>query len=195
MSEDHPDARSTLALNTRLEDSFVSPLTAIRGALEILRDFPDLTEEERTRFVSGALEECARLEAGIEDLGASVYAAAERDDAEAAPAIDQRFAGRIVFDDETGLADLDFSDFEFNATALVNAFYDAIEAAANATGRRWIFLVDMDRCRVWPEAWVAFAHRGKKLTTNFSTGVLRYGDAGDYGSRDEAVAALKKRPG
>ena len=195
MSEDTPDARSTLALNTRLEDSFVSPLTAIRGALEILRDFPDLTDDERARFVTGALEECARLEAGIEDLGASVYAAADREAGQARPEIDERFAGRIAFDADTGLADLDFSDFEFNASALVNAFHDAIEAAANATGRRWVFLVDMNQCRVWPEAWVAFAHRGKKLSMNFSTGVLRYGDAGDYGSRDEAAVALKKRQG
>ena len=191
---DPANVQSTLALNTKLEDSFVSPLTAIRGTLEILRDFPDLTADEQSRFINGALQECARLEAGVEELGQSVYAAGRQEE-DPAPKIDAQYAARIRFDAETGLADIDFSDVEFSATALVNAFYDAIEAAVNPTGRRWIFLVNMTGCRIWPEAWVAFAHRGKKLAMNFSTAVLRITEtgegSGDYASRDEAVAAIE----
>ena len=44
------DATSTEALGTKLEQDFVAPLTAVRGALELLRDFPDMSELERERF-------------------------------------------------------------------------------------------------------------------------------------------------
>ena len=51
-----------------LEDDFVSPLTAIQGLLEVLRDCPDLTPAERRRFADIALSDCARLEHGIDLL-------------------------------------------------------------------------------------------------------------------------------
>ena len=72
MSDDSKDQTQTL--NTKVEDAFISPLTAIRGALEILRDFPDMTDAERDGFLNAALDECARLESGIDHLSASVYA-------------------------------------------------------------------------------------------------------------------------
>ena len=62
------DTSVTLALNTKLEKDFVAPLTAVRGALEILRDFPDLDARERQQFVETALESCSRLTVGINDL-------------------------------------------------------------------------------------------------------------------------------
>ncbi len=51
-----------------LEDDFVTPLTTIRGLLEILRDCPDLPQAERRRFIDMALTDCARLDRGIERL-------------------------------------------------------------------------------------------------------------------------------
>jgi hypothetical protein len=44
MFEDQQASISTLTLSTKVEEEFVSPLTAIRGALEILRDFPALEQ-------------------------------------------------------------------------------------------------------------------------------------------------------
>ena len=82
-----PKAASTshlaLALNTMLEREFVSPLTSIRGALEILRDFSDLSSEDRERFISNALQDCARLELGVEQLASTVYTSV--DDTEQVP--------------------------------------------------------------------------------------------------------------
>ena len=78
MTQEAPHANLTLALNTTLEQEFVSPLTSIRGALEILRDFPDLPGEQRERFLANALEDCTRLELGIEQLASTVYAAGDR---------------------------------------------------------------------------------------------------------------------
>jgi hypothetical protein len=59
-----------------LEREFVSPLTSIRGALEIMRDFADLSNEDRSRFLNNALQDCARLEQGVEQLASTVYATA-----------------------------------------------------------------------------------------------------------------------
>jgi hypothetical protein len=50
-----------LALETKLEQEFVSPLTAVRGALEILRDFLDLPPNERARFIATALAAALRM--------------------------------------------------------------------------------------------------------------------------------------
>ena len=58
MAEERPSPSPTLALSTAVEEDFVSPLTSLRGALEILRDYPDLAEVERSQFVSLALEGC-----------------------------------------------------------------------------------------------------------------------------------------
>ena len=66
MTQEASHANLTLALNTTLEREFVSPLTSIRGALEILRDFPDLPDKQRQHFLANALEVCTRLELGIE---------------------------------------------------------------------------------------------------------------------------------
>ena len=68
MENNQGDAISTVALNTKVEADFVGPLTAVRGALEILRDYPDLGEVERGRFVSTALRSCQQLERAVHDL-------------------------------------------------------------------------------------------------------------------------------
>ncbi len=202
MSNDGED--QTRTLNTKVEDAFISPLTAIRGALEILRDFPDLTEAERTEFIVTALAECARLETGIEHLSASIYAP-ERPASGGDPASASvgRFAERIRFAAEGDVVDLDFAGFVFDSTELVNAFFDEVDAAVNQTGRKWYFIVNNTDCRIWPEAWVAFAHRSKKVNVNFALGTVRFdemngeSDPGLETSRDAAlarVAELRNRP-
>ena len=115
--------------------------------------------------------------------------------------MDARFAERIRFSPDEGIADIDFSGFEFTSTDLVNAFYDAIDAAVMATGRQWYFLVNNHDTRIWPEAWVAFAHRGKKVAVNFALATVRYAEGeGEavssdptlLSSRDEALAQVAK---
>jgi hypothetical protein len=200
MSDDSKDQTQTL--NTKVEDAFISPLTAIRGALEILRDFPDMTDAERDGFLNAALDECARLESGIDHLSASVYAT-ERPEPAVAGGQTGRFAERIRFLAEDGIVDLDFSGFVFDSTDLVNAFYDEVDAAVNGTGQKWYFIADHTNCRIWPEAWVAFAHRTKKVNVNFSKGTVKLdtenggSDPGLVTTREEALAsidALRSRP-
>ena len=172
------DAPETLALSTKLEEQFVAPLTAIRGALEILRDYPDQSAEIRARFIETALKQCFQIERGVRDLATAVYAAGRAGEGVApqSEAIDARFADRIRRFDDLGVIDIDFSDYTFQSAAMVNAFYDAIDRVATQTDQRWWFIVNHRDSHVWPEAWVAFAHRGKKVLASYALGAARYVD-------------------
>ena len=207
MTEDADNNETTLALNTMLERDFVSPLTSIRGVLEIIRDFQDLSQEDRDRFIGNAIADCARLEAGIDQLASTVYAAVgarHRDRQPAPPAeIESEFAKRVRVFDDLQIIEVDFSDFVLSNSAIVNAFYDYLEQRIEATGNRWYILVNYRHCSVWPEAWVAFAHRGQKVNIEYSLGTVRYVEASEPGedpnlladpdlfaSRDEALARI-----
>ena len=209
MTDSRDQSARGLGLKTQLEDGFVSPLTAIRGALEILRDFPDLTGLERQQFLKAALDECVRLEFGIEQLAASVYAAAERETGQqtAGPAATDQpgaYADRIRFLPERQVVEVDYSDFVFSSSKLVNDFHDELDAQVERTGKKWYFLVNNRGYSVWPEAWVAFAHRGKKVNHSYSLGTVRYsqtdepGDegfessSGEFSSRDSALRQIEK---
>lgn len=208
MAQEPFDPHQTLALNTTLEREFVSPLTSIRGALEILRDFPDLSGDERLRFVTNALSDCTRLEQGIENLGATVYAGIAEPSPEAAvepPAVsDNVYHRRIRFLEDQRIIEIDFSDFEFSSSAVVNEFYDLLDELIENTGHRWFILVNYRHCRIWPEAWIAFAHRGQKVNVSYSLGTVRYVETTDseedsnmfadpdlFSSRDAALARIE----
>lgn len=169
---------ATLALKTKVEEEFVSPLTAVRGAMEILRDFPDLEHGERLRFINTALQECARLEKAVEQLANTVYAAGQRSQSGQSATSDsaavRAYAGRVHILHEIDAIEIDFSDFEFSSSDIVNEFYDVIDGMIEDTGRKWYLLVNYRNCSIWPEAWVAFAHRGKKVNANQSKGTVRF---------------------
>jgi hypothetical protein len=198
-----PDRLDTSTLSTKLEEGFVSPLTAVRGSLEILRDFPDLELRERLNFVERALQECERLEHGIDELAAAVYAAGRRAEAPEQSAGEgvksSNYARRITIYDELEVVEVDFGGLEFSNSRLVNEFFDVIEASVKTTGHRWYFLTNHKNVRIWPEAWVAFAHRGRQINSNYSLGTVRYqdddlwaeGDPGLFASRAEALAKIE----
>lgn len=200
MPTDPPRASSTLALNTKVEEDFVSPLTAIRGSLEILRDFPDLAEEDRQRFVATALRGCDRLGSSVEQLAATVYAPDRT--AAGLPEDEYRtYADRIHFLAPNETVELDFSDFEFSSSDVVNRFYDVIDAQLEASGQRWYVMANHSNCRIWPEAWIAFAHRGKKVKVTYALDTVRFAtrdplakdsgfDPDLFATREEALAKL-----
>ena len=146
--------------------------------MEILRDFPDLESEERQRFISTALQECARLEKAVEHLANTVYAAGQRSQTGPSSALDssaaRAYAGRVHILDDINAIEIDFSEFEFSSSDVVNEFYDVIDKMIEDTGRKWYLLVNYRNCSIWPEAWVAFAHRGKKVNANLSMGTVRF---------------------
>jgi len=204
MPQESDNAGLTLALNTTLEREFVAPLTSVRGVLEIIRDFPDLSDAERGRFLANALADCRRLELGIDQLAATVYAAAEREQRDQ-PQVesDSAYRDRIRIFEDLDIIEVDFSEFEFSSSSIVNGFYNLLDRLIEATGKRWYIVVNYQHCSIWPEAWVAFAHRGKKVNASYSLGTVRYFDArasGDepapssdpdlFRSRDEALARI-----
>jgi len=209
MTREASNTQLTLALNTMLEREFVSPLTSIRGALEIMRDFADLSNAERSRFLNNALQDCARLEQGVEQLASTVYAAVNREQPEqpqtAQQDSDSEYAERIQLIEELQIVEVDFSDFVFSSSKIVNDFYDGLDQLIESTGKRWYIIVNYQHCSIWPEAWVAFAHRGKKVNVSYSLGTVRYfnasevdedspllGDPELLASRDDALARVEQ---
>jgi signal transduction histidine kinase len=209
MPREASNTQLTLALNTMLEREFVSPLTSIRSALEIMRDFADLSDEERSRFLNNALQDCTRLEQGVEQLASTVYVSVNREQSEqpqtAQKDCDSEYADRIQLIEELQVVEVDFSDFVFSSSKIVNAFYDSLDQLIESTGKRWYIIVNYQHCSIWPEAWVAFAHRGKKVNVSYSLGTVRYFNACEVDegssllsdpdllpSRDEALARIEQ---
>ena len=205
MTDESPQDVDTVALSTKVEEAFVSPLTAVRGMLEILRDYPDLDADKRQHFIKSALIECTRLERGVEDLAEAVYAAARHptavtEDAKTRVGVAGEFSQRIKIDKSLETFEIDLSDHVFQSSEDVNRFFDYVDQEIEKTGRQWYFLVDHTRCSIWPEAWVAFAHRGKKIAVNHAHGTIRVdaelkdADPATCRSRDEAhklIAEMK----
>ena len=189
-------------LNTHLEEYFIAPLTGIKGALQILQKFPEMDSEQRTQFVTNALKDCDRLENGVLTLSNSVYGALRTDSPETPQVTPEKPepAGndRISIMDNPPCIEVNLKDYEFQNSKAVNQFYDELEATVRKTNKKSYLLVNYTAVRVWPEAWVAFAHRGKKINTGFSLGTIRYSeipsesehDPDIYGSRQEALEVI-----
>jgi hypothetical protein len=86
----------------------------------------------------------------------------------------EEIAARVQFFPEQDVMEVDFHDFAFHHSRDVNDFYDYLEDEIEKSGRRWYFLVNYNNCRIDPEAWVAFAKRGKELNIGGGLGSVRY---------------------
>ncbi len=84
------------------------------------------------------------------------------------------FEKRLAFFPEIDVMEVDMHDFTLHHSRDVHDFYDFLEREIERTGRRWYFLVNYNNCRINPEAWVAFAQRGKALNLGGSLGSVRY---------------------
>jgi hypothetical protein len=84
------------------------------------------------------------------------------------------FDDRIIFHADLGIMEADFSDLAFERSRDVDGFYDVLEEKLADTGRRWYFLVNYRNCTIHPEAWVAFANRGKRANLAYSNGSVRF---------------------
>ncbi len=198
-SNDQGVERETLALDTKLEREFVQPLTAMRGALEILRDYPEMEDDERRRFISVALNGCRRLEVSVTHLSHAVYDQSDRLIAQSgvlplgseAESTSADFPERLRQLDEDTL-ELDLCDVVFKSSEDVGAFFDTVDHCIERMDRSWFFVVNIENNKVWPEAWVSHAHRLKKISVSYSRAFIRY-DASDHSdatvlnSREDAL--------
>ena len=82
---------------------------------------------------------------------------------------------RITFHDDLQVMEVDFSGFNFDSSATVNAFYDRIEDRIAKTGEElWFFLVNLCDTRIDQSAWFAYSRRGRALNMAHSMGSVRF---------------------
>lgn len=84
------------------------------------------------------------------------------------------FVRRIHFDEGTVIMEADFSHMTFHHSRDVDDAYDYIEARIRDFDRKFFFLVNLNGCEILPEAWVRYAHRGKRLNVAASLGSVRF---------------------
>jgi hypothetical protein len=96
-------------------------------------------------------------------------------------------AERIAFLPEQQVMEVDFSDLTFDVSQTVNAFYDEVDRRVRETGRKWFFLVNYRNTTIMTEAWITFAHRGKKANITYSLGSAR------YAASENVDAAVRRR--
>ena len=117
-------------------------------------------------------------------------------------------AERLTFHEEREILEVDLSEMTFRSAGEVEAFYEVIDARVGESGSRWYFLVNYEDCEISPEAWTAFAERGKRANISYGLGTARFGANADvrttirsqaqseqfranlFASRDAAVLAL-----
>lgn len=100
------------------------------------------------------------------------------------------FDRRISFDHDANIMEVDFSNFRFTDSRIVNAFYDTIGRRISESGRhKWFYLVNYRNCEVHPQAWLAHAHRGERMNSAHSLGSAR------YSASDSAALSIRKWAG
>jgi len=96
---------------------------------------------------------------------------------------------RITFHDDLQTMEADFSDFGFDNSAMVNSFYDRLEARIAQTGEeKWFFLVNLCGTRIDQSAWFAYSRRGRDLNLAHSMGSVRF-DASEITAKQIERAA------
>lgn len=172
----HPEENTRRGAD--VEDDFVSPLTMIRGVLEMLRDSDDIPSGAVRKFLDLALDDCDRLSESIDRLVEANPTAVKRSrrvlDSSVSAADRATFAHRVSLMPDDRIVEVDFSDFAFASSEAVNAFHDVIDGIVEEAGGQWYFMVNFRNCRIEPEAWGAFALRGSRTNKKHSLGTVRY---------------------
>lgn len=101
------------------------------------------------------------------------------------------FRNRVRFLDGEQIMDVDFSNITFEHSRDVNDCYDEIEAVIAEKGDKWFFLVNYENTRIFSEAWIQYASRGKALNEAYSLGSVRYAP----GSETETDIRLRAESG
>lgn len=83
-------------------------------------------------------------------------------------------AGRVTFDEAAEVMEVDLSRLTITNSKDAAQVFDFVEKKLKETGLRWFFLLNMDGCRIYDEAWISWASRGKKLNLKWSMGTVRY---------------------
>ena len=81
---------------------------------------------------------------------------------------------RIAFHHDLEIMEVDFSDFNFTDSSVVNTVYDSIERLIAETNQKWYFMVNYRGTKIDPDAWFQYALRGKDINVASSLGSVRF---------------------
>ena len=101
------------------------------------------------------------------------------------------FRRRVTFHADAAIMEADFSNITFEHSRDVDDCYDVLEEVIGATGRKWYFLVNYENTKIFSQAWIQYAARGKTLNEAFSLGSVRYAP----GSETETDIRLRAETG
>jgi len=99
-----------------------------------------------------------------------------------------QYSDRVTFHDDLQVMEIDVSNLTFNASSMVDEYYDEIERQVAGQRPKWYFLVNYKNCRIFELAWIRFAQRGKRLNLAHSLGSVRYAVADELSESMEARA-------
>lgn len=101
---------------------------------------------------------------------------------------ESQYSNRFTFHKDLQVMEIDVSNLTFDASRMVDEYYDEIERQVAEQGPKWYFLVNYKNCRIFEMAWIRFAQRGKRLNLAHSLGSVRYAVADDLSESMEARA-------
>lgn len=101
---------------------------------------------------------------------------------------ESQYSNRFTFLKELQVMEIDVSNLTFDASRMVDEYYDEIERQISEQEPKWYFLVNYKNCRIFEMAWIRFAQRGKRLNLAHSLGSVRFSVADDLSESMEARA-------
>lgn len=101
------------------------------------------------------------------------------------PADTRTVTDRIFFHPSLQIMEVDCSNYTFATGADVNRFYDELGSQISETSKKWYFIVNYENAEILPDAWYAWADRGKALNLTWSLGTVRFGP--QEGTKDEIL--------
>jgi hypothetical protein len=98
---------------------------------------------------------------------------------------------RVTFHQGEEIMEIDMTNVALEHSRDVHDLYDVLETMIAETGRKWYFLINYEGTRIFSNAWVEYAARGKKLNEGGSLGSVRFAP----GSETETDIRLRAETG
>ncbi|WP_373355451.1 hypothetical protein [Pseudoroseicyclus sp. CXY001] len=101
---------------------------------------------------------------------------------------------RITTDPGEGLMEVDLSGLTFAHSRDVADVFNEIEAQIRASGHKWWMLMNYERTRIEPPAWVAYTLRSDELRERYVMGAVRYAPDAETEADIRRRAESRARP-
>ena len=101
------------------------------------------------------------------------------------------FRERVTFHADEDIMEIDLTDIALEHSRDVHDLYDVLEVLRGETGRKWYYLINYERTKIFSCAWVEYAARGKAFNEAGSLGSVRFAP----GSETETDIRLRAESG